>query len=106
MSINVKNEKETVMEDITLDIDKETVRALAYRIVDIIAEELADPAHRPPRPPKQNNEMLESLFGGPLPQGGVAPDELLSTIQNHLLPASSNLAHPRWLGYVLAGSRL
>jgi len=104
MSINIIYDKETVVEDITLDMDIETVRALGYRIVDIIAEELADPAHRPPRPPKQSNEMLEALFGGPLPQGGVAPDELLRTIQDHLLPASSNLAHPRWLGYVLAGS--
>ena len=104
MSINVKNDKETVMEDITLDIDIETVRALGYRIVDIIADELADPARRPPRPPKQNNETLEALFGGPLPQGEVAPSELLTTIQKYLLPASSNMAHPRWLGYVLAGS--
>jgi len=32
MSINVKNDKETVMEDITLDIDIETVRALASSI--------------------------------------------------------------------------
>ena len=61
MSINVKNDKETVMEDITLDINIETVRALGYRIVDIIADELADPARRPPRPPKQNNETLEAL---------------------------------------------
>jgi glutamate/tyrosine decarboxylase-like PLP-dependent enzyme len=92
------------MDDITLDMDIETVRALGYRIVDIIADELADPARRPPRPPMQSNKTLETLFGGPLPQEGAAPGELLSTIQEHLLPASSNLAHPRWLGYVLAGS--
>jgi aromatic-L-amino-acid decarboxylase len=92
------------MDDITLDMDIETVRAMGYRIVDIIADELADPARRPPRPPMQSNEILEALFDGPIPQGGVAPDELLTTIQNHLLPASTNLLHPRWMGYVLAGS--
>jgi len=92
------------MDDITLDMDIETVRALGYRIADIIADELADPARRPPRPPKQSNETLEALFDGPLPQVGVAPDELLTTVQTQLLPASSNLLHPRWMAYVLAGS--
>jgi len=92
------------MDDITLDMDIETVRALGYRIVDIIADELADPARRPPRPPMQSNETLEALFGGPLPQVGGAPDELLTTIRDHLLPGTSNLLHPRWMAYVLAGS--
>ena len=92
------------MDDITLDMDLETVRALGYRIVDIIADELANPARRPPWPPLQSNETLEALFDGPLPQGGVAPDELLTTIHNHLLPATDNLLHPRWMAYVLAGS--
>jgi len=92
------------MDEITLDMDIEAVRALGYRIVDIIADELADPARRPPLPPAQSNETLEALFGGPLPQRGVTPDELLTTIQNHLLPATSNLLHPRWMAYVLAGS--
>lgn len=104
MSINVKNDKEKVIDDITLDMDIETVRALGYRIVDIIADELADPARRPPMPPMQSNETLEALFDEPLPQGGVAPDELLAIIHNHLLPATSNLLHPRWMAYVLGGS--
>lgn len=104
MGINVQNDKQTEMDSTTLDMDIETVRALGYRIVDVIADELADPARRPPMPPKQSNETLEALFGGPLPQGEVAPDELLATIHNHFLPASSNLLHPRWMAYVLAGS--
>jgi aromatic-L-amino-acid decarboxylase len=104
MGIDVQNDKPTEMDDITLDMEIETVRALGYRIVDIIADELADPARRPPKPPKPSHETLEALFGGPLPQGGVAPDELLTTVHNHFLPASSNLLHPRWLAYVLAGS--
>jgi len=93
-----------VVDDINLDIDIETVRALGYRIVDIIAHELADPARRSSRPPAQSNETLEALFGGPLPQGGVKHNELLTTIHKHLLPGTSNLTHPRWLAYVLAGS--
>jgi aromatic-L-amino-acid decarboxylase len=104
MRISVKDDEKTAMDNITLDMDIETVRALGYRIVDIIADELADPARRPPKPPKQSNETLEALFGGPLPQGRTTPDELLTIIHKHLLPATSNLAHPRWMAYVLAGS--
>jgi hypothetical protein len=85
MGIDVQNDKPTEMDDITLDMEIETVRALGYRIVDIIADELADPARRPPKPPKPSHETLEALFGGPLPQGGVAPDELLTTVHNHCL---------------------
>jgi aromatic-L-amino-acid decarboxylase len=88
----------------TLDMDIETVRSYGYRITDIIADELADPARRPPRPPKQSNETMEALFGGPLPKGRIDPDELLTTIHNHFLPGTSNLTHPRWMAYVLAGS--
>jgi glutamate/tyrosine decarboxylase-like PLP-dependent enzyme len=104
MDINVKNDKKTTMDNATFDMDTEIVRALGYRIVDIIADELADPARRPPMPPMQSNETLEALFGGPLPQGRMDPDELLTTIHNHLLPGTSNLTHPRWMAYVLAGS--
>ena len=99
-----KSDRETVMDDISLDLDRETVRALGYRIVDIVVDELADPARRPPWAPRQSDEALEALFDGPLPQGGAEPDELISTVQNHLLPATGNLPHPRWLAYVLAGS--
>jgi aromatic-L-amino-acid decarboxylase len=104
MGINLQNDEQTEMDHTALDLDIETVRALGYRIVDIIADELADPARRPPRPPKQSSETLEALFGGPLPQGRIDPDELLTTIHNHLLPGTSNLTHPRWMAYVLGGS--
>ncbi len=91
------------MEDITLDMDIETVRSLGYRIVDIIASELSAPSKRPPRPPTQNDEVL-AMFEGPLPHEGTGPDELLSVIEDHFLPATTNLLHPRWMAYVLAGS--
>jgi glutamate/tyrosine decarboxylase-like PLP-dependent enzyme len=91
------------MEDVTLDMDIETVRILGYRIVDMIASELSDPSKRPPRPPTQSDEVL-AMFDGPLPHEGTDPDELLSIIEDHLIPATTNLLHPRWMAYVLAGS--
>ena len=91
------------MTDITLDMDIDTVRSLGYRIVDMIVTELADPSNRPPRPPTQSDEVL-AMFDGPLPHEGTGPDELLSIIEDHFVPASTNLLHPRWMAYVLAGS--
>ena len=92
------------MTDVTLDMDSETVRSLGYRIVDIVVNELADPSKRPARPPKQSEDTLATFFDGPLPQEGTDPDELLSIVHNHLIPATTNLLHPRWMAYVLAGS--
>ncbi len=91
------------MDDMTLDMDVETVRSLGYRIVDIVASELSDPSKRPPRPPTQSDEVL-AMFDGPLPHEGTDPAELISIIENHLIPATTNLIHPRWMAYVLAGS--
>lgn len=67
------------MDDITLDMDIETVRALGYRIVDMIVGELSDPSKRSPMPPAQSDEVL-AMFDGPLPHEGTEPDELLSII--------------------------
>ncbi|HSG18418.1 MAG TPA: pyridoxal-dependent decarboxylase [Anaerolineae bacterium] len=92
------------MTDVTLDMDTETVRSLGYRIIDIVVSELANPSNRPTRPPIQSEDTLATLFAGPLPREGADPDELLSIVQDHLIPATTNLLHPRWLAYVLAGS--
>lgn len=92
------------MNDITLDMDIDIVRSFGYRIIDMIVSELSDPSVRSTRPPKQSDEILSALYDGPLPLEGEDPDELLSTIQNHLIPATTNLLHPRWMAYVLAGS--
>lgn len=92
------------MADMTLDMDIETVRRLGYRIVDTIAEELAEPTRRPPWSPAQSDETLEAYFGGALPTEGTAPDELLTTLKDFYLPAANNLLHPRWMAYVLSAS--
>jgi len=91
------------MTDLTLDMDIDTVRSFGYRIVDMVVNELSDPSKRPPRPPTQSDEVL-AMFDGPLPYEGTDPDELLSIIEDHFIPATTNLLHPRWMAYVLAGS--
>ena len=91
-------------EDCTLAMDPQTIRALGYRIVDMIADELADPARRPVFPPSQSRKAMEAVFGGPVPRGGTDPDDLLTIIRDHLLPAAGNPNHPRMMAYVLSAS--
>jgi glutamate/tyrosine decarboxylase-like PLP-dependent enzyme len=83
-------------------MDAETVRALGYRIVDLIADELADPRRRPVYPPAQSRAAMEAIFGGPLPRSGRPPEALLQLIADELLPVAANFNHPRLMGYVLS----
>ncbi|MGA1845272.1 MAG: pyridoxal phosphate-dependent decarboxylase family protein [bacterium] len=85
-------------------LDPEYIRALGYRIVDIIVRDLADPTRRPPFPPLQSIERLESILGGPLPRRGMDPEEILRIIEQEFLPASGNHNHPCLMANVLTGS--
>ena len=58
-------------DDLTLEMAPETIRELGYRIVDMIADDLADPTRRPVFPPAQTRDAMESVFGGPLPRDGT-----------------------------------
>ena len=87
-----------------LAMNAKRIRALGYRIVDMIADDLADPAARPVFPPAQTREEMEAAFGGPVPRGGTDADELLTMIRERLLPAAGNPNHPRMMAYVLSAS--
>lgn len=80
--------------------DSDGVRELGYRVVDIIAEELADPTRRPANPPPTEPAAMEALFGGPLPECGVSPEELLMLVRDNVLPSAPNYNHPRLISYV------
>ena len=83
----------------------EEIRALGYRIVDLIVTEFSDPSARPVFPPPQTREAMESAFGGPVPRSGMDPAHVLSIVEEHLLPASGNPNHPRAMAYVLTASQ-
>jgi len=87
-----------------MSLDPEYIRTLGYRIVDIIVRDIADPTRRPPFPPLQSPEKLESVFGGPLPRKGMDPEEILHTIEQEFLPASGNHNHPCLMANVLTGA--
>ena len=90
--------------DGSLAMDAASIRALGYRIVDMIAEDLGDPARRPVFPAARSREAMEAVFGGPVPRSGTQADALLTILRDHLLPAAGNPNHPRMMAYVLSAS--
>ncbi len=81
-------------------MDPEQIRALGYRIVDLITEELGAPDRRPIYPPPHRWDELDRRLGGELPEQGSDPFAVIETIRRDLIPASANYIHPRLLGYV------
>ncbi len=81
-------------------MEADQIRALGYRIVDMVTEELANPGRRPIYPAPREWNDLDALLGGALPEVGCDPFEVLASIERDLLPASANYIHPRLLGYV------
>lgn len=90
--------------DPSLSMDPQTIRALGYRIVDMIADEFDAPTRRPVFPPDQTRDAMEAVFGGAPPRDGMEPEELLTLVQDELLPASGNPNHPGLMAYVLTAS--
>jgi len=83
-----------------MHMDADTIRALGYRIVDVIAEELGAPARRPIYPPPQTRAELERVFGGDAPAHGEDPFALVDSVRERLLPAHANYVHPQLLAYI------
>ncbi len=80
------------------------IRKLGYRIVDMIANDLSDPSGRPVFPLSPSIEELETAFGGPPPEAGMSPGEILDVIEARLIAASGNHNHPFLMANVLTGA--
>jgi glutamate/tyrosine decarboxylase-like PLP-dependent enzyme len=83
-----------------LELGADEIRRLGYRIVDIIADELADPARRGVYPAPRTPDEMETLFGGPPPEEALDADRILDLLRDHLVPAAVNYTHPRLMSYV------
>jgi len=84
-----------------LDIDADTFRALGHRLVDDIAAFLESLPSRPVtrgRPPSDVREALG--LGGPLPEHGTDPAQLLERTASLLFDHSLFNGHPRFYGYI------
>ena len=82
---------------LALDVDE--MRAMGYRVVDLLVDRLA---HLPQQPVLRvgSRADLEPLIDGPPPEGPVPFDELLDRLDRDVLPFVGHFAHPRFFGYI------
>src|SRR4051812_25010016 len=79
------------------------MRRLGYRTVDMLVEQLADPAGRPPLRVASPGEMTARLNAGP-PAQGRAFDEILTELERDVLPHVANWAHPANFAFIPGSS--
>jgi aromatic-L-amino-acid decarboxylase len=86
------------MESDPLGLERETMRELGYRTVDMLVDWLLD-ADAPPLRRATPDEMRARL-GGPPPAGPEPFDELLERLRDDVLAFGSRVHHPRFFAFV------
>src|SRR5438876_5574278 len=81
--------------DDPLALDRETMRELGYRVVDMLVDQSPDAPLRRAAPA----EMRERL-GGPPPAGPQPFEEVLARLERDVLPYRSRVDHPRFLAFI------
>ena len=81
-----------------LGIDRETMRELGYRTVDLLVDWLND-AEAPPLRRATGAEMRERLSGPP-PDGPEPMDAILEGLARDVLPFASRVHHPAFFAFI------
>jgi len=82
-----------------LQLSREEMRSLGYRVVDLLVDHFAEDGEAslgasPPR------EELEDRLRDPLPEDGTDPQEVLDQVEQDVLPHTMRVDHPRFFGFV------
>jgi aromatic-L-amino-acid decarboxylase len=83
--------------DDPLALDRETMRQLGYRTVDLLVDWLE--RESPPLRRASPAEMRERL-GGPPPEQPEAYEQILEGLERDVLPFASRDGHPRFFGFI------
>ncbi len=82
-----------------LTLSKEEMRAMGYRVIDVLVEHLATLQDQPVGAKGEPMDLLKR-FAGPVPEEGVSFDSLLDTVQTDVLANTMHVNHPRFFAYV------
>ena len=85
----------------SLLLEPDECRAAARRLGELLASYEETLADRPVFP-ELNREALASILTEPLPEAGRPIDALFDELRDLIIPNSTQIAHPRFLAYVLA----
>ena len=80
------------------DMDPETFRAAAHRVVDLIADYLAT-VERSPRVPADRAGLHRPAVPGPPPEHGEPLDAILADVDRLVLPNATHWQHPGFFAY-------
>lgn len=83
----------------TLELSREEMRALGYRVVDVLVEHFATLAEQPVKGWGSRAE-LEALFREPAPEGPSAPGAVMARLERDLMPFFVRINHPRFFAFV------
>jgi aromatic-L-amino-acid/L-tryptophan decarboxylase len=81
-----------------LSLDREAMRELGYRTVDMLVDRLADDS-TPPLRRASSAEMADRL-GGPAPMEPEAFEEILTRLRDDVLAFTSRLDHPGYFAFI------
>jgi glutamate/tyrosine decarboxylase-like PLP-dependent enzyme len=81
-----------------LALDREAMRALGYRTVDLLVDALTD-AEAPPLRRASQAELRERV-GGPPPEEGEPFEEVLGRLEREVLPFRSRGEHARFFAFI------
>jgi aromatic-L-amino-acid/L-tryptophan decarboxylase len=82
-----------------LSLTPEQMRALGYRVIDLLVEHATSIGEQPVTQYGSRQEM-EALLREPLPMQGTDPMDVLDTVERDILGHIAQLTHPRFFAFV------
>src|SRR5438105_1375129 len=80
-------------------MDAKEFRNVGHQVVDLLADYLASIDQKPITPHVEPG-TVRGLFDEPLPQRGIAAEEILKEIRDKLLPNCVHVSHPGYFGLI------
>lgn len=82
-----------------MQLEPEEMRSLGYRVVDLLVDHFTNPGENSlGRSPAR--EELETRLREPVPEKGEDPHAVLDQVEEHVLPNTMRVDHPRFFGFV------
>ncbi|MEO8024862.1 MAG: aminotransferase class I/II-fold pyridoxal phosphate-dependent enzyme [Bryobacteraceae bacterium] len=82
-----------------LDFSSDEMRAMGYRVIDLLVEQM-DAARTRPVGHKAKLAEIRAALREPVPPAGSSFDAVLDQIQRDVIPNRLNLTHPRFFAFV------